>query len=140
MRITDVLLGEHGAMYPLLDYIENTAGESGVKAAFLRSALLSHADLEDSLLKPVILSFLPKPNVGPTDHEVIAAKLQNVVNATVEKEAREQLLDVVRDIRKHFRKEESIVFPLADGNLTTSQQSTLVSEWARSRGLEITCR
>ena len=60
MTIIQVLLGEHGAKYPLLAQIENTASsadlqELKIEASILHSVLVSHADLEDELLRPVIL-------------------------------------------------------------------------------------
>ena len=70
MRIIQALLGEHGAMYPLLDLIEKTSGEASLdqlktQAGLLRSTLVSHADLEDPLLRPAILAHLPPANGGP---------------------------------------------------------------------------
>ena len=89
MRITHALLGEHGAMHPLLDVIErraSTADLAGLKtqARFLGATLSSHADIEDELLRPAILSYLPKPAPGPdgaippTDHQLINAGLASV--------------------------------------------------------------
>jgi len=138
MKITDALLGEHGAIYPLLDFIESGEGDSAVKAALLRSALLSHAELEDRLLKPALLPYLPQPTgAAPTDHEAIAAKLQGVLDACIEADARTLLLDAVRDIRKHFRKEESVIFPLAEEELSEAEQRKLATEWSRRRGLRV---
>jgi hypothetical protein len=64
MTIIQVLLGEHGAIYPLLTQIEKTAssadlGELKIQASILHSVLVSHADLEDELLRPVILQYRP---------------------------------------------------------------------------------
>jgi hypothetical protein len=90
MRITHALLGEHGAMHPLLDLIERTASTADLadpktQARFVEATLSSHADIEDALLRPAILSYLPKPAPGPdgaippTDHQLINAGLASVV-------------------------------------------------------------
>ncbi len=56
MKITDALLGEHGAFYAQFDRLEETlphttlAGEVREQAALLAAALVSHAQLEDTLL------------------------------------------------------------------------------------------
>jgi hypothetical protein len=136
MKITDALLGEHGSIYPLLDFIEANEGESSGQAAFLRSTLLSHANLEDTILKPVVLPHLPKSNGGPTDHEAIAAQLEAVSTAP-ESQARALLLEAVQNIRKHFRKEETLIFPIAERELSPADQQRLADDWARLRGVEI---
>lgn len=72
MTIIEALLGEHGAIYPLLERIEITAPStdlSGLKiqASPLQSTLISHANLEDELLRPAILPYLPRPCLTGTD-------------------------------------------------------------------------
>jgi hypothetical protein len=75
MRITQALLGEHGAMYPLFDLIQRTAVQDSLaeiqwQARFLSAALVSHADLEDELLRPAILAYLLAAERGPTGPSV----------------------------------------------------------------------
>ena len=62
MRITHALLGEHGAMHPLLDLIERTAPTADLadlktQARFPGATLSSQADIEDELLRTAILSY-----------------------------------------------------------------------------------
>ncbi len=146
MKITQVLLGEHGAMYPLLDRIEADAPSAGLpairaQAVMLDSVLISHANLEDALLRPAILPHLPAPAMNPdgspapTDHEVIEAELRAVLAAETPVEARRLLLDTVAKTRKHFRKEETLIFPIADRELSGEAQSRLGAEWAVRRNL-----
>ncbi|MBI4906567.1 MAG: hemerythrin domain-containing protein [Acidobacteria bacterium] len=151
MKITQALLGEHGAMYPLLDMIEQTATSAGLmelklQAAFLQATLISHADIEDALLRPVVLPYLEKPTPGPdgavppTDHQAIAIGLQSVIDAGDGQEARRLLMDTVTMTRKHFRKEENIIFPTADRELSLELLEDLGAQWAAIRKLTVPSR
>lgn len=146
MRILHALLGEHGALYPLLTLIENTAAAAGLEqlhaqADCLRSTLGSHADLEDELLRPAIQKYLPPPPVTPdgnpaaTDHEVIGEGLSAVIASRDAGHARRLLLETVAKTRKHFHKEETIIFRIAARELTFDDQERLGAEWARRRGV-----
>jgi hypothetical protein len=141
MTIVDALLGEHGALYPLFDRIEALAEnaelpELKLHANLLKSTLISHADLEHTLLRPEIRQRLPQAP-GPTDHEQIRAGLDRVGAAVDEDEARRCLFDTLAKTRKHFRNEESIVFAIARRELHPQRQQELAAEWARSRGVSI---
>jgi hemerythrin-like domain-containing protein len=143
-----VLLGEHGAIYPLLERIENTASSADlqglrIQASLLQSTLVSHADIEDSLLRPAIQQYLPPPapaadgTAAPTDHEIIRAGLAQVLAAVDERAARHWLLDTVAKTRQHFLKEETIIFAVAQRELSDRAQSELAAEWARRRGVSV---
>lgn len=146
MRIVQALLGEHGAMYPLLELIESTAPLAELEALkmqanCLQSTLCSHADLEETLLRPAILQHLPVPAAdpdgksAPSDHDIIKAGLSRVLNCAGAEEARQTLLDILAKTRKHFLKEETIIFPIADRELSRQSQEHLGAEWARRRGV-----
>jgi hypothetical protein len=135
-------------MYPLLTRIENTASsadlrELKIQASILHSVLISHADLEDELLRPVILQHLPQPapaangSAAPTDHQIIGAGLGEVLAAVEVEKARRLLLDTVVKTRKHFLKEETIIFPIARRELSHQRQDELGAEWARRRGVSV---
>jgi len=81
-------------------------------AALLESTLISHADLEDALLRPEIQPYVPL-TPGPTDHEQIRAGLKRVGAAVSGDEARRCLLGILAQTRAHFWKEESIAFVFA---------------------------
>lgn len=137
IRITHALLGEHGAIYPLLQFIESAAPSADVdairlQAALLQSALISHAGLEDTLLRPAIEEHLPKSD-GPTDHQVIGAGLRSVIEAQDAAEARRLLLDVIAQTRKHFAKEEAVIFGIAARELAAEDQEQLGDRWAKCR-------
>jgi hemerythrin-like domain-containing protein len=146
LRITEALLGEHGAMYPLLDLIERTApsaslDELRIKATCLRSILVSHASIEDAVLRPAIEAHLARPeplldgSPAPTDHQLIDAGLAEALAAVEVEDARRRLLETVAKTRKHFIKEETIVFGIAGRELSDHAQEQLGSEWARMRGV-----
>ena len=140
MRITQALLGEHGAMYPLLELIERTASsadlqELKIRASCLRSAVGTHARIEDELLRPAIQAYLPPAKTGPTDHEAIDAGLSRVLESVDAEEARQSLLVTVAETRKHFLKEEKIIFGIAVRELSRDFQEQLGEEWARRRGV-----
>jgi hypothetical protein len=146
MKIVQALLGEHGAIYPLLDMIERGAASAGIEvittqAALLESTLISHARLADVLLRPVIQAHLPASvrnpdgTPAPTDHDIIDAGLKAVLAAQTAGDARLLLLDTLAKTRKHFAKEETIIFRIAEQELTEDVQLRLGSEWASRRGV-----
>ena len=139
MRITQDLLGEHGAIYPLFDIIEETAAaaelaELKIRANSLQSAIGSHATIEDEVLRPAIQAYLTAA-AGPTDHEVIDAGLSEVLASTTAEEARRALLETIALARRHFLKEETIIFGIAARELSCEAQEQLGAEWARRRGV-----
>jgi hemerythrin-like domain-containing protein len=139
MTIVQALLGEHGAMYPLFDLIEAKAPSENIdelrqKVSCLQSILISHAELEETVLRPAIAQHLPPPD-GPTDHDIIRRGLERVMEAGSEEEARRQLLETMSFTRKHFRKEETILFNIAERELSSDAQAKLGAEWAARRGV-----
>ncbi len=148
MKITHALLGEHGAIYPLLDLVEETGATAGLveiktQARLLHAALISHADIEDALLRPAIESYLPRPapapdgSISPTDHQAIGAGLRSVIEAGNAEQARRLLTDTVFMIRKHFKKEEKIIFAIAERQLSAEFQDELGARWAALRKLTV---
>jgi hemerythrin-like domain-containing protein len=144
MKIIHALLGEHGAMYPLLDLLEKQVSAAGLdiikaQASLLESTLISHANIEDALLRPAIQEHLPPlarnadSTLAPTDHEVIGAGVRAVVAAQTVGDARRLLLDTLHKTRKHFAKEEQVIFRIADRELTEEVQNRLGAEWAARR-------
>ncbi len=107
----------------------------------MQATLISHADIEDALLRPDILKYLPHPapaadgGTAPTDHEIIGGVLAQVLAAVDAREARRWLLDTVARTRKHFLKEETTIFGIAGRELSPRRQDELGAEWARIRGV-----
>jgi hemerythrin-like domain-containing protein len=146
IRITQALLGEHGAIYPLLTFIEKTAPSASlesihIQAQLLHSTLATHAGIEDVLLRPAIeqhlLQTAPNPDGTPglTDHQIINAGLEAVLAADTAAEASRLLLDTLAKTRKHFAKEETIIFGIAERELSNETQERLGAEWAASRNV-----
>src|SRR5690242_14132560 len=123
MKITEALLAEHFVFHTMFDHIEATApalktlGEVKAIAAILEPMLKVHADAEDALFfGPLEHCF---EQIGQRDsfvdeHQEMDANLQMVQKATRAKEALDLLLGAVAHSRRHFDREERIVFPLAE--------------------------
>lgn len=115
--------------------------EVKVLAACLGAVLVSHADIEDEVLRPPIESHLPVPapnadgSSGWTDHQVIRGLLQAVAEATDVVEARRLLQETVTDTYKHFEKEETKIFTIAEREMSEDLQFELGSQWAARRGV-----
>jgi hypothetical protein len=106
--------------------------EIGTHVLLLRSTLITHAGIEDAVLRPAIERHLPKP-AGPTDHQVIDAGFSSVLEAGNADDARQLLPAAIATTRKHFEKEEKIVFGTAERELPEEAQERLGAEWAARR-------
>lgn len=148
MKITHVLRGEHGAIYPLLDMIQESAPAAGIEeirtqARILRATLMSHADIEDAVLRPAIERYLPEPATepdgsrSPSDHQRIRAGLGDAIDAGRVEEARRLLIQTVEAIRRHFAKEEGVIFAIADCELPEEVQQDLGSRWSALRKVAV---
>lgn len=99
--------------------------------------------MEDELLRPVILQYLPQAapaadgSTAPRDHQIIGAGLAEVLAAVEVEKARRLLVDTVAKTRKHFLKEETIIFAIARRELSHQCQDELGAEWARRRGVSV---
>jgi hemerythrin-like domain-containing protein len=149
MKITDALLGEHGVLYAIFDHLDQlaTAGEGSEGDQRLRTlmdlleaVLVSHAKLEDDELFPVL-----EQHVGPggplavmrEEHreiEGVLAELKGVSDAAVIRDRVRYVLGVARD---HFRKEEHVLFQLAEQSLGEAALRRLGTRWAAERGVAI---
>lgn len=143
MKLTDALLGEHGAFYAAFGRLEaelpdlDDACAVREQAALLAAALISHAQIEDELL----FTELGRRGTGFEDlvkamfdqHEHIASLLARVQDGGDAAECREPLLEAVQLARDHFAREEKVAFPLAEGVLGDGTLELLGEEWARRR-------
>jgi len=140
MKITEALLAEHLVFHSMFDHIETlapglkTLGELKAVAAVLGTMLKVHADTEDDLfLGPLGHCF---EQIGQRDsfleeHQEMDAGLQLVQSASRVKEAQELLLAAIRHSRRHFDREERIVFPMAERLLNQSTLEQLGQAWMR---------
>lgn len=142
MKLTDALLGEHGAFYAQFDRLEAmvpqaaTAGEVREQAALLAAALVTHARLEDELLFARLRSAGADAGLLDTmeeEHTIIAGGLTRAQGTQEIAVARRELLDAVALAREHFAREERLAFPLAESALGTAILTTLGADWSRRR-------
>jgi hypothetical protein len=142
MKITDALLGEHGAFYAQFSRLEEdlphvtSVGEVREQAALLGSALVSHAKLEDSVLFHRMAEAGGDPGLLDAmedEHARIATLLSSAQGTQNLELARSELLEAVALARDHFAKEERLAFPLAEALLGPDTLAALGSDWAGQR-------
>lgn len=127
-------------MYPLLDRLQSrldsgSIDELRLEVRMLQATLVSHAEIEETVLRPAIAGFLPPAGGVPTDHDVIRQSLDLVLNDGDEDEVRRVLAETLAFTRKHFRKEETHLFPVASCELSEEAQNRLARLWAAQRGV-----
>ena len=142
MKITEALFAEHLVLHNMFDHIEETApnlktlAEVKALAALMEQLLKEHSDTEDELfIGPLEHCF---EQIGQRDafleeHQEIDVSLKLVQVAKDFKKARQLLLSAVSYSRKHFDKEERIVFPLAERVLNNKTLTTLGHSWMEQR-------
>jgi len=142
MKITEALFAEHLVFHNMFDHIEATAPKlktlAEVKSlAWLMEQLLkAHSDTEDELfIGPLEHCF---EQIGQRDafleeHQEIDESLKNLRQAKQFRKARQLLLSAVSYSRKHFDKEERIVFPMAERVLNSKTLTALGQKWMEQR-------
>lgn len=146
MEITDALLGEHAVFYALFDHLErivptvDAVDEVKSQGALLAAALETHAALEDSLLFDALERRIG--SAGPLmamrmEHDLIEARLQQVVAVEQLGEAQQLLLEVIETAREHFSKEELALFRIAQQALSPEVLTDLGEQWAAQRAVSL---
>ena len=142
MKITEALFAEHLVFHNMFDHIEvaapklKTLAEVKALAALMESQLKSHSDTEDEMfIGPLEHCF---EQIGQRDafleeHQEIDISLKNVQVTRDFKKARQLLLSAVAYSRRHFDKEERIVFPLAERVLKNKTLTALGQTWIEQR-------
>jgi hemerythrin-like domain-containing protein len=142
MKITDILRAEHTVFHHLFDHIEATAPRLKTLAEVKSLALLMdkvmspHSQTEDELfIEPLEHCFeqIGQNETFHHEHELIEETLARVRKARTLKDGKCLLLGVIAVSRKHFEKEERIVFPMAERILKTKTLTDLGSEWMKRR-------
>jgi hemerythrin-like domain-containing protein len=146
VKITDALLGEHGALYAEFDRLEEelphvaAVAEVRVQAELLSSALVSHARIEDELLFDRMLGAGADPGLlglMAEEHAQIADRLARAQGTGDLEVARMELLEAIAMARDHFAKEERLAFPLAASVLDTKALEALGAAWAGRRDVYV---
>ena len=142
MKITEALFAEHLVFHSMFDHIEalapglKTLMEVKALATLMEQLLRAHSDTEDDLfIGPLEHCF---EQIGQRDafleeHQEIDDSLTNIQGARQLNKARQLLLAAVTYSRKHFDKEERIVFPLAERILNDKTLTALGQKWMEQR-------
>lgn len=142
MKITEALIAEHGVFHGLFDHVERsvprlkTLAEIKAVAGVLDAALAPHSRIEDELfVEPLghCLEQLGQNQSFHDEHEDIEKTLKALRSSRDLRAARKLLLQAVADCRRHFDKEERIVFPMAERVLKTKTLNELGDQWLRRR-------
>ena len=142
MKITEALMAEHLVFHNMFDHLESVApqiktlAEIKAMAALLEKLLRAHSDTEDELfMGPLEHCFeqLGQRDGFIEEHLEIDGNLERVRRATRVRQARRLLLAAVGYSRRHFDKEERIVFPLANRLLKEKTLRALGQKWLDQR-------
>lgn len=142
MKITDILRAEHTVFHHLFDHIETNAprlktlGEIKSLAVLVDKVMAPHSQTEDELfIEPLEHCFeqIGQRETFHHEHELIEEALAKISKARDVRLARKLLIGAITASRKHFDKEERIVFPMAERVLKTDTLESLADEWRRRR-------
>lgn len=142
MKITDILRAEHTVFHHLFDHIESVApklktlGEVKSLAALAQNVMKPHSETEDELfIEPLEHCFeqIGQRETFHDEHDAIEKTFSAVGKARQLKAAKQLLLRAITTSRKHFDKEERIVFPLAERVLKAKTLTELGNEWIKRR-------
>jgi hemerythrin-like domain-containing protein len=142
MKITDILRAEHTVFHHLFDHIEaavpriKTVAEVKSLALLADKVMAPHSRTEDELfIGPLEHCFeqLGHSATFHEEHDLIEAGLARARRVNDLKFAKQLLLGAIATARKHFDKEERIVFPLAERVLKANTLDELGTEWMKRR-------
>jgi len=142
--VTDLLRGEHGALYALLDAVGRLLDAGGDPARarlageLLAPVLASHAGLEDGLL----LEGLDGADPGPLaameeEHRGIEELLELIAREADGARARTLVEELLATAREHFEREEWAAFPYVESRLEEAALRQLGARWAERRGVHL---
>ena len=149
MKITEALLAEHVVFHNLFDYVEQVAptlrqlGEVKSLARLLEAMLAAHSAIEDEfLIEPLEHCFeqLGHRDTFHQEHELIERHLALSQSSRRVSQARRSLLDAVLASRKHFDKEERLVFPMAETLLNQQTLTRLGNRWIKAAATQPTAK
>lgn len=146
MKITEILMAEHAVFHNLFDHIEavaprlQTLAEVKALTAVVEKLHEPHSKTEDDLfIEPLEHCFeqIGQNQTFHDEHEQIEAALASVHTAKTLKDAKKILLGAIAASRKHFDKEERIVFPLAERVMKTKTLNELGTHWLLKRDAKL---
>ena len=142
MKITEILMAEHSVFHNLFDHIETavprikTLAEVKTLATVVEKLHGPHSKTEDDLfIEPLEHCFeqIGQNETFHAEHRQIEEMLAGVHTAKTLKAAKKTLLGAISASRKHFDKEERIVFPLAERVLNSKTLIKLGEQWLKRR-------
>ena len=142
MKITEALFAEHLLFHNMFDQIEvmtpglKTLPEVKSLATLLEALLKAHSDTEDNLfMGPLEHCFeqIGQRESFHEEHVEIDENLKSIQNTAQLKEAQRLLLAAVTYSRRHFEREERIVFPMAERVLKAETLTALGGAWMHQR-------
>ncbi|MCX6894993.1 MAG: hemerythrin domain-containing protein [Verrucomicrobia bacterium] len=146
MKITEILMAEHAVFHNLFDHIEavapkfKTLAEVKALTAVVEKLHEPHSKTEDDLfIEPLEHCFeqIGQNETFHAEHEQIEAALARVHKAKTVKDAKKILLAAIAASRKHFDKEERIVFPMAERVMKTKTLTELGTQWLLKRDAKL---
>ena len=142
MKITEILMAEHAVFHNLFDHIEKvvprlkTLGEVRSLATLADTVMAPHARTEDDLfIEPLEHCFeqIGQNETFHAEHRQIDEMFAKVHKARALKDAKKLLLSGIAMSRKHFDKEERIVFPMAERVMKAKTLTELGAQWLLKR-------
>lgn len=144
MKLTDALLGEHGAIHVLVAHVANrmegmsTPAEVRAASAMLQEVLDAHARTEEELLFPAL-----ERQMGPggplavmrSEHKALEQALADTARAADREAAVAALRRVLQIVQAHFAKEEQVLFQMAEAALGERALEDLTLRWADTRNI-----
>lgn len=142
MKITEALLAEHVVFHNIFDHVERvlpqlkTVAEVRAYAGLLEGLLRHHGESEEEWVFAPLEHCLEQMGQSDTfeeEHREIDSHLEDALKATRLAQARQLLLKAVLASRKHFDREERIVFSLAEKVMKPKTLLDLGKVWATQR-------
>ncbi len=144
--VTKKLVADHVYMTELMDKLilalqdicEHQASHSLSEARALAEELVQrmnvHAACEDQVIFPALSKYHPIPILEIEHEEVLlqrAALVTGILNYTFPEDCNEKLLkqavDFVDLVKRHFAKEEKVVFPLLEDSLSSAEKHQVIA-------------
>ncbi|MGA3181362.1 MAG: hemerythrin domain-containing protein [Verrucomicrobiota bacterium] len=134
MTITELLRTEHAAFNPILKEIETalpgvaTLGELRILITIMAGFLHQHGQKEEELLCPALDQMRGargQMEELTQEHGELDQQIREVAKSMDLSKARQQLGQLIEDVRQHFEHEERDLFPLAEEVLQTDTLAAL---------------
>ena len=142
MKITDILRAEHTVFHHLFDHIEaaipnmKSLAELKTLGDLADKIMAPHSKTEDDLFIDPLEHYFEQIGQRETfhhEHEFIEECFSRLRSARRLAAARKILLATMAACRKHFDKEERLVFPLAERVMKAKTLTDLGAEWMKRR-------